>query len=418
MAYAAANEAINKWAQQQSRRLPHCRVISYNWGPWAGGMVQDSLRPLFEKEGIALISLEAGARCVVDEIQKGCAAGPVEVVVLAEPNPTAGTTATPRSKSTAIPTADRKFEPVFRRTVDVESLPVLASHVIDGHAVLPMAIMLEWLAEGAIHRNPGLVVTGIDDLRLLKGVILNPGPQTSVEVRVGKAVRHGSQFVVPTELKGIVAGGREFAHARADIILADRYTTGSRMLSEAVLHPYPNLPADIYRSILFHGPALQGIDRVEGLGDRAVAGWVSTAPEPAEWLDRPLRSAWLTDPLAIDCAFQLVVLWCRDRLGANSLPTAIGSYRQFRRRFPAAGVRILAGICRSSDTRAVVDIEFLDEHGGLVARLDAYDCVVDASLNQAFRRNQITPPLNFPPLVNAGSVAVVTALSDSTQPKH
>ncbi len=237
-------------------------------------MVKDSLRPLFEKEGIVADPAGGGRSLVVDEIRRG--APPVRSRSSCSRNliATAGTTATPRSKSTAIPTADRKLEPVFRRTVDLDSLPVLASHVIDGHAVLPMAIMLEWLAEGAVHRNPGLVVTGIDDLRLLKGVILNPGPQTSVEVRVGKAVRHGSQFIVPTELKGIVADGREVAHARADIILADRYTTGSRMLSEAVLHPYPNLPADIYRSILFHGPAMQGIERVEGLGDRAVAGWV------------------------------------------------------------------------------------------------------------------------------------------------
>jgi NAD(P)-dependent dehydrogenase (short-subunit alcohol dehydrogenase family) len=417
VAYAAANEVLNKWAQQQSLRLPHCRVISYNWGPWAGGMVQDSLKPLFEKEGIALIPLEAGARCVVDQIKKGSPTA-VEVVVLAEHNPTASVTATPTPKSTATLPAERKPEPVFRRAVDLESLPVIASHVIDGHPVLPMAIMLEWLAEGAIHRNPGLVVSGIDDLRLFKGVILNHSPQASVEVCVGKAVRHGSQFVVPTELKGIMAGGREIAHARADVILTDRHATGARKLAETTLIPYPHTCAEIYRTILFHGPALQGIDKVEGLGDHAVSGWAATAPEPAEWLDRPLRSAWLTDPLAIDCAFQLVVLWCRNRLGANSLPTAIGGYRQYRRSFPAAGVRIQAEIQHSSDTRVVADIEFLDGHGDLVARLESYECVVDASLNQAFRRNQIAQAMTFPPLVKGAPGGVVRALSDTSQPKY
>jgi NAD(P)-dependent dehydrogenase (short-subunit alcohol dehydrogenase family) len=393
VAYAAANEALNKWAQQQSRRLPRCRVISYNWGPWAGGMVQDSLKPLFEKEGIALIPLAAGARCLVDQIQKG-SASPVEVVVLAEPSPTAAA-ATPRPASTAPAPAERQLDPVFRRIVDLDSLPILTAHVIDGHAVLPMAIMLEWLAEGAIHRNPGLVVSGIDDLRLFKGVILNQNRQASVEVHVGKVVRSGSHFVVPTELKGILAGGREVAHARADVILADRYATGSRKLAETALLPYARTPEEIYRTILFHGPALQGIDQVEGLGDRGVSGWAATAPEPAEWLDRPLRSAWLTDPLAIDCAFQLVVLWCRDKLGANSLPTAIGGYRQFRRGFPPAGVRILAEIRHASDTRTVADIEFLDEHGELVACLNSYECVVDTSLNQAFRRNQFAHALTL-----------------------
>jgi hypothetical protein len=137
---------------------------------------------------------------------------------------------------------------------------------------------------------------------------------------------------------------------------------------------------------------MQGIERVEGCGERGIVGRVRTSPLPSKWLDRPLRSRWLTDPLAIDCAFQLVVLWTRDRLGANSLPTAIGRYRQFRPEFDPAGVRVVAEIRQATDARAVADIEFVDGRGELVARLESYECVVDASLSQAFRRNQLTAP--------------------------
>ena len=74
------------------------------------------------------------------------------------------------------------------------------------------------------------------------------------------------------------------------------------------------------------------------------------------------------------------------------------------------------------DTRVVADIEFLDEHGALVARLDAYECVVDASLNQAFRRNQIPQTMTFAPLANPlvtrAPAALVTALSDTSRPNH
>jgi malonyl CoA-acyl carrier protein transacylase/NAD(P)-dependent dehydrogenase (short-subunit alcohol dehydrogenase family) len=84
VAYAAANEFLNKWAEQQASRLPSCRVISFNWGPWAGGMVTDALKPLFEQEGHSLIPLEAGAKLVVDESRQA-GARPVEVVVAAEP---------------------------------------------------------------------------------------------------------------------------------------------------------------------------------------------------------------------------------------------------------------------------------------------------------------------------------------------
>ncbi len=208
--------------------------------------------------------------------------------------------------------------------------------------------------------------------------------------------RSDGQFIVPTELRGTLASGREVAHARADVVLADRYTTTTRRtLAESKLLPYTRPHDEIYQTILFHGPAMQGIERIDGLAERAIAGWVATSPAPAEWIEQPLRTTWLTDPLAIDSAFQLVVLWCRERLGANSLPTAIGGYRQFRRAFPAEGVRIVAEIRQASDARAVADIEFLDAHGELVARFDSYECVVDASLNQAFRRNQLGRTLSL-----------------------
>ncbi len=319
VAYAAANEYLNKWAQQAALRLPHCRVVSFNWGPWAGGMVTDTLRPIFEKEGLTLIPTETGAKLVIDEIA-GSPQGraPVEMVVLAEPAAPADSLSAPSSSTVVTPTC-QKPQLAFRRTIDLEALPILADHVIDGHAVLPMALILEWAVEGALHRNPGLVMCGVDELRLFKGVILNGLEPATVDILVAKAVRRGAEFVVPVELRGMLENGREIVHARADVILADRHASGTRRLSDQGQPSHRWSREDIYSDVLFHGPAMQGIEQVESCGDRAIAGWVATAPLPSEWLERPLRSRWLTDPLAIDCSFQLVVLWTRQHLGANSL---------------------------------------------------------------------------------------------------
>ena len=139
--------------------------------------------------------------------------------------------------------------------------------------------------------------------------------------------------------------------------------------------------------MLFHGPDLQGIEYVEGCGERGIAAWVATAPPPSEWIDRPLRQAWLSDPLALDCAFQLLILWSVSQSGAGSLPTRVGRYRQFRRAFPPGGARIVAQVTQAAAHRAVADIEFLDAEGTPVARIEDYECVIDASLNRAFRRD-------------------------------
>ena len=40
--YAAANEVLNQYALQFSQKHPKCNVVSFNWGPWEGGMVDET----------------------------------------------------------------------------------------------------------------------------------------------------------------------------------------------------------------------------------------------------------------------------------------------------------------------------------------------------------------------------------------
>jgi acyl transferase domain-containing protein/acyl carrier protein len=392
-AYAAANEALNKWAQRQAALLPRCRVVSFNWGPWHGGMVTDSLKSLFEKEGLGLIPPRKGAAFMIDVLRASTPSA-VELVVLAQGAPPEPCAAARASRASCPAPATQSAELVSRRDVSIASLPVLESHVIDGHAVLPLALILEWLVEGAVARNPGLVAIGLDNLRLYKGVIIGAQPEMQVEICVGKAARCSEHFRVPVELRGTLSDGRPVQHARSEIILADRHPSGVSQISQPGLPRYRRSRGEIYREVLFHGAAMQGIARVEGCGPRGVTGWVRSAPEPARWIKKPMRGTWLTDPLAIDCAFQLVVVWSREQRQANSLPTSVRRFRQFRAAFPSGGVRVCVAIRHAAAHRAVADIEFLDSDGGLVARLDAYECVIDTSLNQAFLRNQMTACLD------------------------
>lgn len=253
-----------------------------------------------------------------------------------------------------------------------------------------MALILEWLAHGAIQRNPGLSFCGVDDLRVLKGVVLHDdGPET-VAVLVGKATRGEGLFRVPVELRGTAAGGKTVAHTRGEVVLADRPARPDRPTPDTTGFPPSILsPRSVYHDVLFHGPDLQGLERIEALGPDGAVAVARTAPGPAQWVEQPPRQAWLTDPLAIDCAFQLLSLWCFEQAGAASLPTNLGRYRQYRRSFPAPRVRVAARVTRPAPHRAAAEIAFLDADGQTVARVDGYECVLDASLNQAFRRNRL-----------------------------
>jgi acyl transferase domain-containing protein/NAD(P)-dependent dehydrogenase (short-subunit alcohol dehydrogenase family)/acyl carrier protein len=384
VAYAAANEVLNKRAQFEAKARPDCRVLSVNWGPWAGGMVTPSLRPLFEAEGIALIPVAEGARYLVNEL-RNTQVRPVEVLILGGGGPDPDfLKPLPVEKPEELTSGLAK---VFERPLDVASTPILKAHVMDGRPVLPMALILEWLAQAAMTRNPGMVYRGVDDLRLLKGVVLREALPETIRAMAGKATRREDHWVVPVELRGVLADDREVLHARGEVILGDAHPPRPEAVEDPSLPPYASNRREIYRDILFHGPGLHGIVAVEGCGDAGIIATVSAAPAPSEWVVNPLRNQWLTDPLALDCAFQMMILWSVERTGSGSLPTFIGRYRQFRRAFPSEGVRVVARITEASPHKARADVDFLDKRGEPVARIEDYECVIDASLKAAFRRN-------------------------------
>ncbi len=360
--YAMANEVLNKAAQSLSRRLPAARVVAINWGPWEGGMVTPALKKVFASEGVALLPLGGGGRHLLSEL----AAAPgsdVETVVTAAAAQKAGPAAT-----------------AFTRTIDVDSHPFLDSHVIDGKPVLPVAMMVEWLAHGALHGNPGLGFCGLDDLRVFKGVILRDGPKT-IRVDAAKAVRDGSTFRVAVELLG--EGG--VPHSRATVLLSARPLTAPAAAAPVTLTPYARSAAEAYRQVLFHGTDFHGITAIEGCSPDAIAVRVRPAPAPSAWIRQPLRSAWVAEPLALDAAFQAMILWSVERRGAGCLPSAIARYRQYRD-FPQGGVRAVVRVTRQNDASASADVDFLDASGALVARLEGSEHTIDASLNAAFRK--------------------------------
>jgi malonyl CoA-acyl carrier protein transacylase len=80
--YSAANEALNKLALRLDRQWPG-RVVSLNWGPWAGvGMVAD-LEGHLGRRGLGMIDPATGCAALVDELRFG-RKGDVEVILAGE----------------------------------------------------------------------------------------------------------------------------------------------------------------------------------------------------------------------------------------------------------------------------------------------------------------------------------------------
>ena len=377
--YAAANEVLNKIAQVASRRRPNCRVVSINWGPWNGGMATPAVRKLFEQQGIGLIEPAAGAEFLVREL---CSADQdaVEVLALA-PAPRIGTVLARQDSAAPGDSV------AFVREVSVDALPCLESHVFNGRAVLPAALMVEWLAQAALHGNPGMAFHGLDNFKVLKGIVLEARQSVTVSLLTAAATPRDNLHVVPVRMTSR-ANGREILHARADVLLtAENLPTAPE---PAVVDIRGGGFADAYAlGVLFHGAALHGIERVEGFAERGVAALLKAASAPIKWMTHPLRGTWIADPLALDSAFQMMILWSAAHRGAPSLPSALAHYRQFVSVFPKGGCRAVIAVAIGISAIAVATIQFVDRQGNLLASAEGCEFVMDAALRDAFRLNRL-----------------------------
>jgi acyl transferase domain-containing protein/NAD(P)-dependent dehydrogenase (short-subunit alcohol dehydrogenase family) len=297
--YAMANEVLTHELLALQDGAPHVRVRAIDWGPWDGGMVTASLKAHFLSQGHVVIPLELGARAFVEELSRDG-----DEVVIEGPRP--GTGQMVRHLS--------------------GQAPWLRDHAIDERPVLPAAVVVEWAAELAADVAPGRQIAAVRDLRVLKGVVLEGGEH---ELTLSwQPAPSGRPLSLQLELRG------EHPHYRAVVDLANG--EGLPPLQSPFLTPQETLAAEPFEGAiydrLFHGPMYRVIEQVVGLSEQGAVAWIRRSSPSLQAglggaaLGGP-AARWQTDPLAIDAALQLMLLWVRERRGAGALPTALGAVR-------------------------------------------------------------------------------------------
>jgi acyl transferase domain-containing protein/NAD(P)-dependent dehydrogenase (short-subunit alcohol dehydrogenase family)/acyl carrier protein len=374
--YAVANEGLNKWAHRAAAVWPHVRVSALGWGPWEGGMVTPDLAKLFHQEGVGLIPLDAGAAFLLEELARPRPTE-VEIVVtqgelpLNEPPPVAK----PASACTG------------NKEVSVAGLPILADHVLNGKATVPLALAVHWLAEAGMHQLPGQTLRRVSQVRVLKGIVLGAEESRMVAIHAGPKTRSADAWSVAAEISSHGVQGQRMPHFVA--------TLQAGLAEPAAGPPPPRLaprsgsPTACYGNALFHGPAWHMLRRWIGQSEMDLAAEAALAPPPTVWLPDAVRSAWLIDPFALDAVLQLMIVWNHERYGLPSLPTSIQEIRIVGPR-PADDVAVVQiAVRETSNRRCVADAWVVDTQGQAYLELHGVEHTLDAGLAAAFARSQL-----------------------------
>ena len=365
--YAVANQALVSVAQAEQAQRPRCRVVALDWGPWEGGMVTPGLRKEFEREGVPLIALGMGADAMCDEALTA-PGGPVEVVLGAGFG----------SEETATWTLAAAWH------LDPATFPVLRDHALAGKAVLPLAVTMEWFAAAATAVT-GLPLRTLEDLRVLRGVTVGSEPcDVSVWVGAsheGEAVRgvHASgEARVTLELRGTA----DQVHVRAVATLGALRPAPPAMTPPELLRAFRTPMDRVYAEQLFHGPSLEAIRSVDGIGE---AGMVLRlgAHATSERLLPGAALSWALDPLVFDGIFQALIVWCIAHLGAPSLPSRVAALEVFAP-IESPSVRVVVKVRSVEGLVVSSDVDVLDDAGRVLARVKGFLCTASPSLHRAF----------------------------------
>lgn len=342
--YAAANEALCRFAVSWRRRHPGHRVTALDWGAWDGGMVTDDLRAHFRGRGIPLLAPTAGAAAFTTQFTTARRPEPVLLV----------------GAATALSTGDRPVASVRARR-DVTGLvdePVIAAHRIGEHIVLPATFGLGAMINLAERTRPGRSVIGVRDYQVLKGLVFDH-PVTALEIELEPVADIDGR----TAVRATVFGDKA-AHFRATLLLA----AGPDAAGSQSIVAGPGTGAErIYTdAVQFHAPALQGLRTLRSESDSAIVleCFLPTGP-----VADGAYAGRLHDPVAADLILQGPPVLGHRLLGAACLPLGVGRI-DYHHPLPTTEPFVL-----------VVDNP---RAGRLEARIDATALATDGTVLQRF----------------------------------
>ncbi len=357
--YSMANGVLSSVAANERARRPGCLVRSIAWGPWAGGMVTPGLARIFEKAGVQLIALDAGAQALAREVASDD--GSSEVVLM---NGVAPLTARPihggRSWGGRVD-AEEGFEVL----VNAATYPQLKGHRIIGAPVVPAVLVIEWFLRAAAICFPALVVRACRDVRVLRGIAVEAFEQ------------RGVRLIVRARVLESTADG-----ARLELRLMDdrerpRYIATVEMGASAATPPPDPLPDaprsgegstwtidQVYSEVLFHRPPFASIQSLDRVFDDSASGELAGL-RTAGWPD----ADWCSDPALIDGGLQLACVWGRHVLGGVPLPTSVGAFDLYRAGPVDSPVRCVLLGRRAGQRKVIVELAYLTATGDLLATI-------------------------------------------------
>ena len=387
--YSIANDILNKTAYRFKALNPSAQVLSFNWGPWDGGMVTPELKRMFNDRGVYIIPLDAGAKLLVSELaadSNRCA----QILVgndLSKEQGASESGANPVKK----PQVSRLSVSVSK-TLQATNNAFLADHTIGEDQVLPTVCAIAWMKDAAQDAFDGFTYQGLANYKLFKGIIFDGSEAANYQIdMVAELVDDSlivSTLLVDTKVSSINDQGKPVFHYGAQLTLAlepKALPKASLEINTAVTGE--NAAVLYTNGTLFHGPSLQGIHEVLECNDQGLL-LSCQVPEVASAKQGqfPLSTSNI---FANDIAYQAMLVWVKKQLGLGSLPSSTQTWTVYREVSVGERFYLQLKVIKSSGKgkqrgSLVADIQFISENNEVLSELSSAKVTASANLNDLF----------------------------------
>ncbi|MEZ9656786.1 phosphopantetheine-binding protein [Vibrio splendidus] len=381
--YSMSNEILNKAALQLSARNPQAKVMSFNWGPWDGGMVNAALKRMFTERGVYVIPLQAGAELFSSQLLNETG---IQLLVGTSMQGSDNKEAAVKklnAESVHLAKSPLNTSITVTRHLDPKALPFIQDHCIAGNPVLPTVCAIQWMREVA-EQLLGVNVS-VHNYKLLKGVIFDTDEVQELKLVLSSDAKSKEQ------LKAVIScQGRPQYQAQLQVASVQEFED-VQQASEKRFEANTSAPVTTAQALysdgtLFHGPRLQGITSVERFGD---LGLLAQCQLPQiENSDCgsfiPKQGFGDSQPFAEDYLLQAMLVWARLKYGAASLPSAIGEFVCYAPMHNGDQGWLELSVIKSTARSLQADISLYHQDGRLSAVMKGAKVTISKSLNDAF----------------------------------
>jgi hypothetical protein len=367
--------------------FPDAHSLTFNWGPWDGGMVTPELKRMFAQRGVYVIPLEAGAKLFVSEL---AAANNRSPQILVGNDMVGGESGAGKESAPLKPSQTSRLS----RAIRLADNPFIADHVIGGNPVMPTVCATVWMAHACEQLYPGYGFVGFSNYQLYKGIVFDGS--------------EADRYYLDSEVLEITNSGLLLkatiwseVNLKGQTLRKSNYAATVEMRKQLPgVSPLPrpryenmnlsNSDGETRQSLysngtLFHGESFQGIEQVLNFSEAKLTLKCRATEVPPDAQGQ--FAVGTTNPFADDLFYQAMLVWARRQYNRGSLPSSVKQFVQYKAIPPGTDFYLSLDTVSHHATQLEADVTAHDADGLVYSQMSGAVITISKSLNKQFEKN-------------------------------